>query len=194
MDGGSGSEARGANRVEGEQRPRKSGFHIASAATVHPLSVDARLEGWRRPAIPIPCRHNIDMAVEDQRTPIAMRRTIRSNNIVSIFISRVDDRREPRQILDVVDFDLPVIHRQSAPGHGIRHQILNGVFLPAHRRATHHILREPGLGLEARVHCGDDRRGDVFIQHDRSLIQHGRSLFEQAEFNRHARFVHTNHF
>src|ERR1019366_10388629 len=83
MDGCRGSEACRANRVEGKQRPRKPGFHIACAATVHPLSVDARLEGWRRPAIPVPCRHNIDMAVEDQRTPIAMRRTIRSNNIVS---------------------------------------------------------------------------------------------------------------
>src|SRR3984957_8827735 len=94
MDGRRGSEARGANRIEGEQRPRKSGFHIACAATVHPLSVEARLEGRRRPTLPVPCRHNIDMAVEDQRAPLAMRRTIRSDHIVGIFISRVDDRRE----------------------------------------------------------------------------------------------------
>src|ERR1700677_4226514 len=76
MDRGRGREAGGANRVEGEQRSRKSGFHIAGAATVHPLSVDARLEGRRRPTTPVPCRHDIDMAVEDQRSPMAMRRTI----------------------------------------------------------------------------------------------------------------------
>ena len=158
MDRRAQREARLAHRVEGEQGARQPRLHVARAAPIHPFALDPGLERRPLPARRIAGRHNVDMAVEDQRPALAQARTPCAHDVEGVLIGRVDHGREAGQILDVGDLDLPVIDGKAAPGHCVGHQILNRMFLPAHGGATHHLLREAHLPVEIGVHGGQDRR------------------------------------
>ena len=58
-------------------------LHVARAATVQAVAVDARLEWRRRPELLHPHRHHVDVAVEDQRAAAALRaRPVRADDVV----------------------------------------------------------------------------------------------------------------
>ena len=67
-------EAGPLQRFQGEQAADPARLHVAGAAAVHPAVLDDRIEGRGRPHLVRAFRHDVDMAVDDQRASLRLAR------------------------------------------------------------------------------------------------------------------------
>lgn len=123
------------DRIECEQVGHQPGFHIGRTAAIQPTVNDCWIPRRARPPIHRASRYHVDMPVQDQRTPGLPFRPIGAHHVESVLV-RDGNRAEARVGLDVLDIDLPSIHRQAALVHRLVQEVLGGVLLLAERRDT----------------------------------------------------------
>jgi len=149
MDRGGGLKTDPPKRVEREEIGGEPGFHVGRPAPVEPVALAARAERRRGPERGRSLRHDVDMAVEDQRTPRLGARTMRGDDIQRV---GVIDRhgREAGMIADRVEIDRPDRGGVAARAKGAGHRLLRGLLAPAQRRAGHEFLEKGDLIAEPR--------------------------------------------
>ena len=141
--------------VEREDIGGKPRLHVAAAAPVKPVAVDARREGRIRPHVKRTGRDHVDVAIQDERAALLFFRPMGSNHVERIVVAHLN-RRKPWMVLDLVHVNHPTVHRVSPLGEGAIDEVLGGVLLPSERGKADQLLGECNLALEAIVDGFED--------------------------------------
>jgi hypothetical protein len=134
-------------RVDRVERRDGPGLHVAGAAAVEPAVLDHGLERRPGPHVERTGRHDIAMALQDQRASGLLRRTIGSDHCAGAREIGLD-RSIAGQRLQVVLIDDPVV----------------GLVAALAQQAREHVLARPFLAARARNGCEGDRSRDLRLE------------------------------
>ena len=141
-----------------------AGLHVAGAAAIHPAIADDRIERRMRPHVERSRRHDIDMALQDERAAGLAARAMNADD------DRCGGMFGRERTAAGMGKDLAAIHGKDIDGkpsrpHLARHQILRGVLMPARRRAAHEIGGQRNLSLKAIIDRLLDAHAKILV-HD----------------------------
>src|SRR3954467_2194188 len=141
-------ETCGLDCVQRIQRADRTGLHVASTPTVH-FAVLHHRRKWRRlPHLERPSRNHIAMALQDERLPCDLSRTVGADH--SACLGKIMlDRTEATQTLQLVNFDMPVVD----------------LITPLPQKIANHILARSfgsaGGGNRDEILCGGKLRVEI---------------------------------
>ena len=142
-----------AQRAQSAQRKHvqdQPGLHVARAATVHPAILHIGIVGIARPHLVRPFRHDVDMSVQDQRAALGIGRPPGADHVPGIVVI-LAVRRVTRQVLQIVDLDLPAIDAEPVLLEEAGHHVLRRRLLEPRRWNAHEIDQHLGLIVERLV-------------------------------------------
>ncbi len=142
--------AKRAERPQREDVQDQPGFHVARAATVHPAVLDVGVVGVARPHLVRPLGHHVDVTVQDQRAALRIARPPGADHVPGIVIVQ-RMRRVARQVLEVVDLDLPAVDAEPVLLEQARHHVLGRRFLETGGGDPDQIGQHVRLIVEAAI-------------------------------------------
>ena len=142
--------AQRAQRAQREDVQDQPGLHVARTAPVHPAVLDVGVVGIAGPHLVRPLGHHVDVAVEDQRPALGIGGTPGADHVPGIVIVQ-RMRRVARQVLEIVDLDLPAVDAQPVFLEQARHHVLRRRFLEPGRGNPHQVGRYVRLMVEAAI-------------------------------------------
>ena len=198
MDAAFRLQPRGLQRVERVKRGDGAGLHVAGAAAVEPAVLDDGLERRVFPHVERAGRHDVAMALEDERSPGFLCGPIGPDHGAGAREIGLD-RTVAGQVLEIFLIDDPVVDLVSALAQQSRHHVLARCLLAAcarDRREGHcrrYLRCEGGFdrGLDALAGAGG-KGNDVALRHGSVLGEFwkgkliGSASRDQAERSCHA--------
>ena len=162
--------AQRAERAQRKDVEDEAGLHVARAAAIHPAVLDRGLERIARPHLVRPFGHDVDMAVQDQRRPFRAGRPPGADHVPGVVVI-LGMRRVARQVLQVVDLDLPAIDAQPVLLEQAGHHVLRRRLVEARRGDLHQIGQHLGLVVEPAIDRVHDLGLERCFEHARTLAQ-----------------------
>jgi hypothetical protein len=163
VDAGRGLQAQPPQRIHGEDVCGEPGLHVCAATAVEPIALDAGLVGRRLPERLWADGNDIDVTVQDQRTPLLLLGSMRADHVDCVVVAHVD-WRETGVVLDLGHVDRPAVHLVAALPKCFVDEVLGGVLVTALRGVANQILGEANLFLEAARDGIDDPSREIRVE------------------------------
>ena len=164
-------------RIERVKRGNGAGLHVAGAAAIEPAIFDDGPERRTFPHVERAGRHDVAMALEDERSPGLLCGPIGPDDGAGAREISLD-RTVAGQVLEVVLIDDPVVDLVAALAQQPRHHVLARRFLAARARNRREGDRRRYLRLEGGFDRGFDALAGAGGKGDDVALRHGSVLAE----------------